>query len=370
MAPSERMGAERERDRATGSAPGTVPAPGVEPAPGAGTEPGAAPEPVTAPAPTSGLRMRVLMEPSHGATYDDIRALAQAVEGAGFEAFFRNDHLMGVDPEDSTYQPTEAWTTLAGLARDTRRVRLGALMGAATFRAPGLLAAIVATVDQMSGGRVELGLGTGWYEREHAAFGLPFPPTAERFDRLEEQLAIITGLWSTPPGDDKGFTFDGAHYRIDANRTPPRTAQTPHPPILIGGTGPRRTPALAARYADEFNTALGGDLRRRFAVFEQACEAIGRDPGTVRRSSVLPVACGSSRAEAESRAAVIGSDFICREAAIGSPDAIIERLAELREIGADTVYLHIYDIHDLDHIALLGAEVLPHVASTPPGGIR
>ncbi|HEY8481579.1 MAG TPA: TIGR03560 family F420-dependent LLM class oxidoreductase [Spirillospora sp.] len=310
-----------------------------------------------------GVRVRVLMEPRHGARYEEIRALALAVERAGFDAFFRSDHLFGVDPEDRAYRPTDCWTTLGGLARDTERVRLGALMGAATFRQPGLLATIVASVDDMSGGRVELGLGTGWYAREHAAFGIPFPGVGERFDRFEEQLAIITGLWTTPRDDPEGFSFDGAHYRVEANHSPPRPVQSPHPPILVGGTGPRRTPAIAARYASEFNTALGGDLRERFAAFTRACEAIGRDPAEPGRSSVLPVACATTPAEVERRAAVIGSRFIRENAAIGSPALVTDRIAALAELGADTVYLHIYDIHDLDHIGLLGEEVLPHAPS-------
>ncbi|PXY20804.1 LLM class F420-dependent oxidoreductase [Prauserella muralis] len=307
-----------------------------------------------------GPRLRILMEPRHGATYAQILTLARATEDAGFDAFFRSDHLMGVDPNDATYRPTDCWTTLAGLARDTSRVRLGALVGAATFRSPGILANIVASVDEMSGGRVELGLGTGWYEREHAAFGVPFPPVRERFDRLEEQLEIITGLWRTEPGGDSGFSFTGKHFGIDGNRTPPRTAQSPHPPVIIGGSGPRRTPAIAARFADEFNGALGGDLRERFGVFDAACEAIGRDPATARHSAVLPVACGRSQSEVDRRAAVIGSEFIREHAAIGTPGLVTERLGELAEAGADTVYFHIYDIDDLDHIAVLAGDVLPH----------
>jgi len=321
-----------------------------------------------------GLRLRVLMEPRHGARYDEILALALATEAAGFDAFFRSDHLLGVDPDDPTYRPTDCWTTLGGLARDTERVRLGALVSAATFRSPGLLATIVASVDEMSGGRVELGLGTGWFAREHAAFGLPFPRTRERFDRLEEQLAIITGLWGAGAGS--GFSFDGAHFRIEDNRTPPRPVQHPHPPIIIGGTGPKQTPAIAARYATEFNGALpignqgaqvdpGASLRERFAVFARACVAIGRDPGEARRSVVLPVACGATPADTERRAAVIGSEFMRTNAASGSPAQVTERIGVLAEAGADTVYLHIYDIHDLDHIALIGAEVLPHVAPVP-----
>jgi F420-dependent oxidoreductase-like protein len=316
---------------------------------------------------TTTVRLRVLMEPRHGARYEEILALALATENAGFDAFFRSDHLMGVDPADPSYRPTDCWTTLGGLARETTRVRLGALVGAATYRQPGLLATIVASVDEMSGGRVELGLGTAWYEREHTAFGIPFPPRAERFDRLEEQLAVITGLWSGP-----GFSFSGTHYRVEDNRTPPRPTQQPHPPIIVGGSGPRRTPAIAARYASEFNGALtaGGGaagLRERFDRFARACEEIGRDPADARLSAVLPVACGATPAETERRGSVIGSELMRANAAIGSPAEVTERIGELADAGADTVYLHIYDIHDLDHIALIGAEVLPHVAPSRTG---
>jgi F420-dependent oxidoreductase-like protein len=296
------------------------------------------------------------MEPRHGATYAQILALAKATDDAGFDAFFRSDHLFGVDPNDSAYRPTECWTTLAGLARDTTRIRLGTLVTAATMRQPGQLATIVATVDEMSGGRAELGIGTGWYQREHEAFGVPFPPTGERFDRLEEQLAIIKGLWEA--GSDRPFSFEGRYYRLDANSTPPRPTQRPHPPIIVGGTGPKRTPAIAARFADEFNGALSDDLRESYARFDQACERIGRDPAGVRHSAVLPVACATTPAEVARRAEVIGSEFIRTHAAIGSPALVADRVNELGKAGADTVYFHIYDIDDLDHVALLGAEVL------------
>ncbi|MBX6354403.1 MAG: LLM class F420-dependent oxidoreductase [Micromonosporaceae bacterium] len=305
------------------------------------------------------------MEPRHGASYAQILALARATEEAGFDAFFRSDHLFGVDPNDPTYRPTDCWTTLGGLARDTERIRLGSLVTASTFRQPGMLATVVSTVDEMSGGRVELGIGTGWYEREHEAFGIPFPPVAERFDRLAEQLEIITGLWHTEPGAGNGFSFTGKHYRVEANRTPPRPAQRPHPPIIIGGTGPKRTPALAARFADEFNGALSDDLRATFARFDRACERIGRDPTQVRHSAVLPVACATTPAGARRRAAVMGSELIRRHAAVGSPALVADRVEQLRKAGADTVYFHIYDIEDLDHVALLGEEVRHEIGDQP-----
>jgi F420-dependent oxidoreductase-like protein len=305
------------------------------------------------------------MEPRHGGTYAQILALAKATDDAGFDAFFRSDHLFGVDPNDPTYRPTDCWTTLAGLARDTSRIRLGSLVTASTFRRPGLLATIVASVDEMSGGRVELGVGTGWYQREHEAFGIPFPPIGVRFDRLVEQLEIITGLWRTVPGSGKPFSFDGRHYRVEANHSPPRPVQRPHPPIIIGGTGPKRTPAIAARFADEFNGALSEDLRETYARFDRACERIDRDPTTVRHSAVLPVACGTTPAEVERRAGVIGSELIRRHAAIGSPALVAGRIRDLRKAGADTIYFHVFDIEDLDHVALLGAEVLGEMEGHP-----
>ena len=320
------------------------------------------------PADRPGVRLRVLMEPRHGARYDEILALARATEQAGFDAFFRSDHLLGVDPGDPGYRPTDSWTTLAGLARDTERVRLGTLVTAATFRAPALLAAIVATVDDMSGGRAELGIGTGWYEKEHAAYGLPFPSAAERFERLEEALEIITGVWRHPAGEGPGYSFTGRHFRVEDSRTPPRPVQQPHPPVIVGGTGRVRTPAVAARYATEFNGALAtpAQLRERIALFEAACEAIGRDPAEAGRSILVPIACGSTPAEVDRRATVMGSDFIRTHAVTGSPEQVTEALRALVDAGADTVYLHVYDIHDLDHVALLGAEVLPSVTSAAP----
>ncbi len=306
------------------------------------------------------LRLRVLMEPRNGASYEDILALALSTERAGFDAFFRSDHLLGGNPDNPEYKPTDCWTTLGGLARDTSQVRLGALMTASTFRAPGLLATIVASVDDMSGGRAELGIGAAWYTREHAAFGLPFPPVGERFDRLEEQLAVITGIWHAQP--DHGFSFDGKHYQVTDNRTPPRVRQHPHPPIIIGGGGPRRTPALAARYAAEFNAAYGGDPRERFLRFGRACEAIGRDPADARLSAVLPVAIGSTPAEIDRRAETVGAPMLRDAAVIGPPGALTDRIADLAKAGADTFYLHIFDIHDVDHIELIGAEVAPQLA--------
>src|SRR5918997_757879 len=197
------------------------------------------------------VALRIFTEPQQGATYDDLLAVARETEALGFDAFFRSDHYLTMNPGLGEPGPSDAWVTLAGLARETSRIRLGTLVTSATFRLPGPLAIAVAQVDAMSGGRVELGLGTGWFEQEHAAYGIPFPPLGERFDRLEEQLAIVTGLWETPPGER--FSFDGPPSRLPASPALPKPVQSPRPPVIIGGWGKARTPALAARYANEVN---------------------------------------------------------------------------------------------------------------------
>lgn len=307
------------------------------------------------------MRLRVLLEARRGVTYEQLLAYAQTTEEAGFDAFFRSDHYLGVNPVDPAFVPTDSWTTLAGLARETRRVRLGTLVTASTFRLPGVLAITVATVDAMSGGRVELGLGAAWYGREHEAFGIPFPRLGERLDRMEEQLAIVTGLWTTPPGER--FSFSGKHYRIEDCANFPRPAQSPRPTLIVGGTGPRRSPAIAARFADEYSSGFGNGLRERFDGFRRICEEAGRDPATVRLSTVLPVCCGLDEAEVTRRKAFIGGGMLLEQAACGGPQAVVDRLGELASAGADTVYFHLFDVEDLDHVRLLGREVLPQVSS-------
>jgi F420-dependent oxidoreductase-like protein len=305
------------------------------------------------------MRMRVLLEPHHGATYAQILALARTTEEAGFDAFFRSDHYLGIDPDDTGYRPTDSWTTLAGLAVQTERVRLGTLMTASTYRRPGPLAITVATVDAMSGGRAELGIGAAWYEREHRFFGIPFPPLGERFDRLAEQLDIITGLWQTAPGER--FSYHGKHYQLEECASIPRPAARPR--IIIGGAGPRRTPELAARFADEFNSGMSDGLAERFANFRRICEQSGRDPAGVRLSTTLPVCCGQTRREADRRAAALGEPGLrmLRMGITGTPGEVTGRLAELAAAGADTIYFHLYDVADLDHVRLLGNEVLPQL---------
>ncbi|MDG4820460.1 TIGR03560 family F420-dependent LLM class oxidoreductase [Asanoa sp. WMMD1127] len=302
------------------------------------------------------MHLRIFASTKGGTSYADIAGLARHAETCGFDGFFRPDHYLPLGgPPDHT--PTDVWTTLAGLARDTSRIRIGSLMSAATFRSPGALAVAVSQVDDMSGGRVELGLGTGWYEPEHAAFGIPLPPLGERFDRLAEQLSIVRGLWT----EDR-FDHAGAHYQL-SGAPGLRTTQRPHPPIIVGGKGPRRTPRLAARFADEYNVQFASpvDTKELFGRVEAECDRLGRPP--VRRSVCVSVAVGRDAATVERRAAVLrppvrGAGSGC----YGSVDEVVDHLGQFAAIGAGCAYLRIADLADLDHLDLLAAEVLPQVA--------
>ena len=305
------------------------------------------------------MELRVFTEPQQGATYDDLVAVAQEAEELGYGAFFRSDHYLGMGTEGLP-GPSDAWITLAGIARETSTIRLGTMMTSATFRLPGPLAISVANVDQMSGGRVELGIGAGWFEAEHTAYGIPFPSTKERFDRFEEQLAIITGLWAT----EGGFAFDGEHYQVADSPGLPKPTQ-PKPPVLIGGLGAKRTPALAARYADEFNLPFVDveTTTAQFARVRAACEEQGRDPETLRWSNALVVCVGADEAEVERRAAAIGrdKDELRANGVAGTPQEAIDKLAAYAAAGAERVYLQFLDLGDLDHLRLVAAEVMPHV---------
>lgn len=309
------------------------------------------------------MDLRIFTEPQQGATYDDLLAVALEAERLGFDAFFRSDHYlhMGGSPGPGS---TDAWITLAGLARDTSTIRLGTLLTAATFRQPGPLAVSVATVDAMSGGRVEFGLGAGWYEDEHKQFGVPFPSVAERFDRLEEQLEIITGLWDTPEG--QRFSYPGRNYQLEDSVALPKPRQRPRPPIIVGGHGPRRTPMLAARFADEFNVAFS-DVTVTAAQFERvrgAAVEIERDPATITFSAAQVVCIGADEAEVRRRAAAIGRDpdELRRNGVAGSVAEAVEHLRPFTEIGASRIYLQVLDLSDLDHLRLIAAELAPAVA--------
>ena len=303
------------------------------------------------------MKLRIFTEPQQGADYQTLRNVALAAEELGFDAFFRSDHYLKMGSVSGLPGPTDAW------AIETSRIRLGTLMSAATFRLPGPLAIMVAQVDQMSGGRVEFGLGTGWFEAEHAAYGIPFPPLGERFDRLEEQLTVITGLWGTPDGQT--FSFDGAHYRVSDSPGLPKPAQRPRPPVLIGGGGARRTPRLAARFADEFNVAFRSlaDSAAGFGRVREACEAAGRYPASMIFSVAQTVCCGKDEAEFRRRAAAIGEDpeDLRVNGIGGTPGEVAAKIAEFAEIGAERVYLQVLDLSDLSHLELLASDVLPQV---------
>ena len=309
------------------------------------------------------MKLRIFTEPQQGADYQTLRNVALATEELGFDAFFRSDHYLKMGSVSGLPGPTDAWATLAGLAVETSRIRLGTLMTAATFRMPGPLAIIVAQVDQMSGGRVEFGLGAGWFEAEHAAYGIPFPPLGERFDRLEEQLAVITGLWGTLDGQT--FSFDGAHYRVSDSPGLPKPAQRPRPPVLLGGAGAHRTPRLAARFADEFNAPFhsAAGSAAGFARVREACEAAGRYPASMIFSVAQTVCCGKDEAEFRRRATAIGRDpeDLRANAIGGTPGEAAAKIAEFAEIGAERVYLQVLDLHDLDHLELIASDVLPQV---------
>jgi F420-dependent oxidoreductase-like protein len=308
------------------------------------------------------VQLRIFTEPQQGATYDDLLAVARRTEETGFDAFFRSDHYLAMGG-DGLPGPTDAWVTLAGLARETSRIRLGTLMTAATFRLPGPLAIAVAQVDRMSGGRVEFGLGAGWFEAEHTAYGIPFPSTRERFDRYEEQLAIIAGLWRTPAGER--FDFAGEHYRLTGSPALPKPVQEGGIPILVGGKGTRRTPRLAARFAAEFNVPFesASTNARQFARVRAACEEAGRDPASMIYSSALVLCVGKDDAELARRAAAIGRDpdELRAHGVAGTPAEAVDILGRYAEAGAQRVYLQVLDLADLDHLDLVAAEVAPRL---------
>jgi F420-dependent oxidoreductase-like protein len=307
------------------------------------------------------MDLRIFTEPQQGASYDDLLAVALTAEKAGFDAFFRSDHYLKMGSVSGQPGPSDAWVTLAGLARDTSTIRLGTLVTSATFRYPGPLAISVAGVDQMSGGRVELGLGAGWYEAEHSAYAIAFPSLGERFERLEEQLAIVTGLWSA----EESFSFSGKHYQVTDSPGLPKPVQTGGVPIIIGGGGPKRTPRLAATYAAEFNTPFQSieSATQLYANVRTACETWGRDPRSIVMSAAAVVCCGETSAEIERRAKAIGRgvDDLRANGICGTPTEVVERLRQWQAAGASRVYLQVLDLLDLAHIELLGSQVLREV---------
>ncbi|MEU7019493.1 LLM class F420-dependent oxidoreductase [Streptomyces sp. NPDC046203] len=302
------------------------------------------------------MDLRIFTEPQQGASYDTLLTVAKATEDLGFDAFFRSDHYLRMGSGDGLPGPTDAWITLAGLARETKRIRLGTLMTAATFRLPGVLAIQVAQVDRMSGGRVELGLGAGWFEEEHQAYGIPFPK--EKFGRLEEQLEIVTGLWGTEAG--KTFSYEGEYYQLTDSPALPKPAQA-KVPVLIGGHGARRTPRLAARFADEFNIPFASleETELQFGRVRAAAEEAGRPADALVYSNALVVCAGRDDAEVARRAAAIGRevDELKANGLAGSPAEIVDKIGRYGALGARRIYLQILDLDDLDHLELISAQI-------------
>lgn len=303
---------------------------------------------------------RVFVEPQQGATYADQLAVARAAESLGYSAFFRSDHYVAMSG-DGLPGPTDSWVTLAGIARETSSIRLGTMVTSATFRYPGPLAISVAQVDEMSGGRVELGIGAGWFEAEHQAYAIPFPPLGERFDRLIEQLDIITGLWATPIGET--FDYAGTHYTVTDSPALPKPAQS-QVPIIIGGAGAKRTPALAATFAAEFNVPFAPlevastQIKRVAAALADA----GRSADSLTYSAAFVVCAGRDDAEIARRAAAIGrevDELRSNSPLVGTPDEIATKLSAYTDAGVQRVYLQLLDMSDLDHLEFFANKVIP-----------
>jgi F420-dependent oxidoreductase-like protein len=308
------------------------------------------------------MTMRVFTEPQQGASYDQLLAVARTAEECGYDAFFRSDHYLKMGSVSGRPAVTDAWTTLAGLARDTSKIRLGTLVTPVTFRLVGSFTVVAAEVDHMSGGRIEVGLGAGWYEDEHRAFGLPFPPAKERYDLLEDQLDVLSGVWSAP----EGATFEHAgrtgSFTIDADTV--RPLQRPRPPIVLGGQGGTRSARLAVAHADEYNVAFQR-VKPTKAVHDRvrdACDAAGRDPSTIVWSAGQVLCCGTSEDELGRRAAAIGRelDELRKNGFAGTPQEIIDKAGVFAEAGVERFYLQVLDLSDLDHLRLVAEEVLPH----------
>jgi alkanesulfonate monooxygenase len=308
-----------------------------------------------------------------GASYEDVREATQLAERLGYETIFLPDHILPLDilQEDSQkrtgqtseteHGPTDAWTFLAGLARETSTIRLGTLVTCSMFRPPAMLAIQVGNINQMSGGRIDLGIGAGWLEVEHKAYGLAFPPIKTRFDMFEEQLAIFRGLWDTPVGQT--FSFSGKHYQLE-NAAPVPHTRIPRPRLFVGGRGLKKTPRLGVTYADELNGHADRleDCFDFFAAAERYCEQIGRDPKTLRKSVQIHVCCGEDEADIARQAALVGHsvEHVRSRMFCGTPDQLTEYLRQYEEFGFDRVNLGRRLPIDMRGLKLIGEEVLPH----------
>ena len=314
----------------------------------------------------------LMIEGQEGVTWEQWVALARACEQHGFEGLFRSDHYLAFARRNER-GALDPWATISALAAVTDRIRLGTMVSPVTFRHPANLAKLVVTADYVSGGRVELGMGAGWFEEEHRAFGFPFPDTRERMDMLAEQVEIVHGLWG---GEGDVFSFAGTHYRLDACPALPKPLQDPHPPLIMGGRAGPRSAALAARWADEYDVVYvdPAEAKERVDRVSAACEAIGRDPGTVRRSLLTKTIVGADEAEVRRRAAELieweehdgDADAYLADLratnVIGTPEQVLERLAEFAAAGIQRVMVHQLVHTDLDQVELIGREVIPEAA--------
>lgn len=309
------------------------------------------------------MDFRIFTEPQQGATYSDLLRVARATEDAGYDAFFRSDHFLAMGDASGEPGPTDSWVTLGALGRETSRIRLGTLVTSATFRLPGPLAVAVAQADEMSGGRIEFGLGSGWFEAEHAAYGIPFPTLSERFDRYTEQLEILTGLWATPAGER--FSYQGKHYTVTDSPALPRPVQQAGPPVIVGGKGRKRTPELAARFAAEFNVPFSQyeDAAAQFALVDDACRAAGRDPSGIVHSVAHTLVLGRDDAQVARRAEAIGRsvDDARQSLLTGTTDEVVDAIGRMREIGVARLYAQVLDLADLDHVEQFASEVVPQL---------
>ena len=312
------------------------------------------------------MRYALMTEPQQGLTYDEILAIARTAEQAGFEAYFRSDHYASF-PGASGLPTTDAWATLAGLARETSTIRLGTLVSPVTFRIPGNLAKVIQTVDEMSGGRIEAGFGAGWNEEEHAQLGIPFPPIGERYDMLEEQMAIIHGLWTEPDG----WSYEGAHWQVRGSRRHGEIARggRRHPHVIFGGKGGPRLATIVARYGDEFNlnSASPDDAPAAYDRVRAACRFEGRDPDEVVYSAMTGVLVAETEADLRARVADLlgalgrsaedGEAWLAerrRRWIMGTPDEALERVRALEATGMQRVMLQDFLPRDLDHVRLMG----------------
>jgi F420-dependent oxidoreductase-like protein len=306
------------------------------------------------------MRFALMTEPQQGYRYQDVLETARTAETLGFETFFRSDHYSSFPGEDDLVT-TDAWTTLAGLARETTRIRLGTMVSPVTFRIPGSLAKVIATVDEMSGGRVEMGVGAGWNRMEHERLGIPYPETVERVDRMEEALAILRGLWDEPDG----WSFEGRHYQVRGSLFRPKGRR---PNLILGGTGKPRSVRLAARYADEYNVSSSNpaQVRATMARLDAACEAIGRDPGTLHRSVMAGTLVGRDEADMARRTAAQVAIFGAADAEaaawlderrdrwiLGTPEAARARIVEYADSGVERLLFQLFLPRDLEHVALI-----------------